>query len=176
MNRTSPPAAVYASPVATPGSAVRLRTSPLKRRGPSHSRSFFPSTRIFCALPFATPVAALRQTSASRRSRLPTPASRVYSRMIVRSSLPESVSCERFGPGAARGRVSRLRPGHAHARVPEGCRAGAARDGEGEHVTGPADSGSGDVEVLDDAVMHPLERESSGAANLTTAVVLKFSL
>src|ERR1044071_9890865 len=38
MKSTSPPTAVYATPVATPGSEVRLRTSPEKGRGPSHSR------------------------------------------------------------------------------------------------------------------------------------------
>ncbi len=60
------------------------------RRGPSHSRRRLSSTRVFCVFPFATCVAALRQTSASRRSRLRTPASRVYSRMIVRSTVSES--------------------------------------------------------------------------------------
>ena len=91
---------MYARPVATPGCDVRLRTSPEKRRGPSQSRSRSSSTFTFVARPFAICVAAFRQTSAIRRSRFRTPASRVYSRMIVRSILSGSVSCERLSPFA----------------------------------------------------------------------------
>ena len=87
--------------VREPGRDARLprcACAPRRRSAaaPSHSRSRLSSTRVFCVLPFATCVAALRQTSASRRSRLRTPASRVYSRMIVRSIVSESVSCERL--------------------------------------------------------------------------------
>ena len=96
MKRTSPPTAVYASPVATPGSDVRLRTSPEKRRGAEPvAQQLVVDLDLRRACPVATCVAALRQTSAMRRSRLRTPASRVYSRMIVRSTLSESVSCAR---------------------------------------------------------------------------------
>ena len=93
MKSTSPPTAVYASPVATPGSDVRLRTSPVNRRGPSQSRTQRSSTRTLSASPFAIRVAVLRQRSAMRRSRLRTPASRVYSRMTVRSAPSGMRSC-----------------------------------------------------------------------------------
>ena len=70
--------------MATPGSAVRLRASAGKRRGPSHSRALGSSTSTLVAPFSAISRAVLRQRSAIRRSRLRTPASRVYSRMTTR--------------------------------------------------------------------------------------------
>src|SRR5207302_947995 len=86
MNSTSPPTAVNASPVATPGSDVRLRTSPENRRGPSQLRARRSSIRSVFAFvfPSATWRAALRSTAAICRSRLLTPASRVYPRIVRR--------------------------------------------------------------------------------------------
>ena len=67
MKRTSPPTAVYASPVATPGSDVRLRTCAAEARAGRATRGrSASSTRIFSASPFAICVAALRQRSAIR--------------------------------------------------------------------------------------------------------------
>ena len=90
MKRTSPPTAVTARPVATPGSAVRLRTSLGKRRGPSHSRTSAGSMWIFSSFPSANRRAALRKSAAIWRSRLRRPASRVYSPMTSLSASSSS--------------------------------------------------------------------------------------
>ena len=77
MNRMSPPTGVQASPVATPGTLVRIATSPSKRTGP---RSFSrPSTPICTevAVPSAISTATWRRARPISRSRLRTPASRV---------------------------------------------------------------------------------------------------
>src|SRR4029450_2891506 len=55
MKRTSPPTAVTARPVATPGSDVRLRTSATKRRGPRDSRTIFSSALVFSVPPSGAP-------------------------------------------------------------------------------------------------------------------------
>ena len=86
--------------MATPGSEVRFRTSATKRRGPSHSWTSFSSVLIFSLSPSAMRRAAFRHMAASWRSICRTPASRVYSRMIVRSPLTVNVSCERLSPCA----------------------------------------------------------------------------
>ena len=88
MKRTSPPTAVTARPVATPGILRPLpRTSPENRRGPSHDRVRRSSIRVDpFAFPSATRLAAFRQSAAIWRSRFLTPASRVYSRITVRSA------------------------------------------------------------------------------------------
>ena len=77
-NRTSPPAGVQASPVATPGWLVRRRVSEKNRRLPSSSRARFSEivTRRV-SFPSAACRAILRQTVPISRSRLRTPASRV---------------------------------------------------------------------------------------------------
>src|SRR5215218_4231464 len=67
MKRTSPPTGVTASPVATPGSAVRFRTSAAKRRGPSHTRTRLSPT----ARRFARPSAISRAAFAEERCELP---------------------------------------------------------------------------------------------------------
>ncbi len=87
--------------MATPGSAVRLRASAENFRGPSHSRTRSSSTLIFPLEPVATSVAALRQRVASCRSRLRTPASRVYSAITSRSVLSGSASRLFVRPWAA---------------------------------------------------------------------------
>ena len=101
MKRTSPPTAVYASPVATPGSAVRRRASAENLRAPSHSRTRSSSTLIFSVCPVATSVAAFRQSAAICRSRLRTPASRVYSEITSRSVLSGIVIRLFFRPCAS---------------------------------------------------------------------------
>ena len=96
MKSTSPPAAVYGEAGRDAGLGRALahlagepaRAEPLAQ----HARR---RSRVFCVSPFATRVAALRQTSAIRRSRFRTPASRVYSRMIVRSTLVRRSSAAR---------------------------------------------------------------------------------
>ena len=101
MNRTSPPTAVTARPVATPGSSVRLRTSPENRRGPSHDRVRRSSMRVPLAFPSATRLAAFRQAAAICRSRFLTPASRVYSRITVRSAPSVKLTCSVERPCAS---------------------------------------------------------------------------
>ena len=77
MKRRSPPAAVQARPVATPGVSVRSAVSIQNFSGPRMiSRSSGVMVRLVPE-PFATSTATARQTSAMVRSRLRTPASRV---------------------------------------------------------------------------------------------------
>ena len=77
-NSTSPPTGVHASPVATPASAVRRRTSGWKRGRPSSSRTRGAVTdSLRSSVPIATSSATLRQAEPISRSRLRTPASRV---------------------------------------------------------------------------------------------------
>src|SRR3954451_5406582 len=77
MKSRSPPAAVQARPVATPGSSVRSAVSIQNFSGPRMiSRSSGVMVR-FALEPLATSTATARQTSAMVRSRLRTPASRV---------------------------------------------------------------------------------------------------
>jgi hypothetical protein len=78
MNSTSPPVGVYASPVATPGTAVRSAASWKNFCRPSASRTASTSIATGAsAEPDAIRVAVLRSTVPSSRSRLRTPASRV---------------------------------------------------------------------------------------------------
>src|SRR4029453_7816715 len=99
MKRTSPPTGVHASPVATPGSFVRRRCSAQYLRGPSSSRARFPA--IF-ALPSTLPSrasrATFRHTVPIWRSRLRTPASRVYSSAIAFSAEAGNSICDGFSP------------------------------------------------------------------------------
>ena len=72
-----------------PGSLVR-RCSAKKRRRPSSSRAASAETLTLpVALPSATSRAILRQTVPISRSRLRTPASRVYSSMIAERGVGE---------------------------------------------------------------------------------------
>ncbi len=101
MKSTSPPTGVHARPVATPGRLVRRRASEKTRRRPSSSRtSFAEIVRRFVAFtrPSAISRASLRQTVPIWRSRLRTPASRVYSSMIARSAASENVAWLAFSP------------------------------------------------------------------------------
>jgi hypothetical protein len=84
---TSPPVPVTARPVATPGTAVREAASWKTFWRPSASRTSSRSTATGAvALPDAIRVAVLRSSVPSSRSRLRTPASRVYSETAVASS------------------------------------------------------------------------------------------
>ena len=81
---TSPPVPVTARPVATPGTAVRAAASWKTFWRPSASRTRSRSIATgACALPDAICVAVLRSSVPSSRSRLRTPASRVYSATTV---------------------------------------------------------------------------------------------
>ena len=98
-NSTSPPTGVHARPVATPGSDVRRLLSGWKRARPSSSRTFGAVTETFLAwVPSATVSATLRQTEPISRSRLRTPASRVYSLMIAFSPVSVNATCDFFRP------------------------------------------------------------------------------
>ena len=99
--RTSPPTGVTASPVATPGSDVRLRTSARKRGAPSQARTRRSSTRAPLRFPSAISRAILRQMAASSRSRFRTPASRVYSRTMWCRAFSEMVTCFLSSPCAS---------------------------------------------------------------------------
>ena len=102
MKSTSPPVGVQARPVATPGTLVRRRCSAKTRRRPSSSRARL--AEIFTlpfALPSATSRATLRQIVPIWRSRLRTPASRVYSSMIAASAGSANSICEGFRPLAS---------------------------------------------------------------------------
>ena len=87
MKRTSPPVPVTARPVATPGTAVRIAASwkNFWRPRASRTRSSVDRHGRLHAVPDAICVAVLRSTVPSSRSRLRTPASRVYSVTTVRS-------------------------------------------------------------------------------------------
>src|SRR5205807_652609 len=85
---TSPPVPVTARPVATPGTEVRSATSLSNFGLPRNSRTWSASTRTGgVSLPVAKPVATLRASLPSSRSRLRTPASRVCS-VITRGIAP----------------------------------------------------------------------------------------
>ena len=78
MNRMSPPTGVQASPVATPGTLVRIATSSSKRGGPEDGREVAPRRCApWLAVPSAIRTAAWRSALPISRSRLRTPASRV---------------------------------------------------------------------------------------------------
>ena len=99
MNSTSPPTGVQARPVATPGRLVRRRASEKRLRRPSSSRTRFAETDERPeGPPSAITRASLRQTVPICRSRLRTPASRVYSSMIARSAASENDACVAFRP------------------------------------------------------------------------------
>ncbi len=90
-NSTSPPAGVQASPVATPGSLVRRRCSAKYLRLPSSSRAFLAEIVVLPRdLPSATRAATFLQIAPISRSRLLTPASRVYS--LITASRPASAN------------------------------------------------------------------------------------
>ena len=77
-NSTSPPAAVHASPMATPGFLVRSSISSSRKRGaPSISTTTSRVTTSGSSLPSARRRAAFRQIDPISRSRFRTPASRV---------------------------------------------------------------------------------------------------
>ena len=96
---TSPPTGVHASPVATPGSAVRRRTSGWKRGRPSSSRTRGAVIDILrSSVPSATSSATLRHAAPISRSRLRTPASRVYEPMIAFRPASLNATCERLSP------------------------------------------------------------------------------
>ena len=99
MNSTSPPTGVYASPVATPGTAVRSAASWKNRCRPRASRMASVSMATGAsAVPPAIFVAVLRSTVPSSRSRLRTPASRVYSATTVRSTESSTVTSSSRSP------------------------------------------------------------------------------
>ena len=70
MNRMSPPTGVHARPVATPGTLVRIATSPSKRGAPRISRTSPVSMRAASIAPSAMRTATLRSTAPISRSRL----------------------------------------------------------------------------------------------------------
>jgi hypothetical protein len=107
MNSTSPPVGVNASPVATPTSSCRSTTSDWKRGGPSNSATCRVETLIDTASPITIALAALRLTVAISRSRLRTPASRVYSRIIRRSADGEIFNWPGASPFSVNWRGSR---------------------------------------------------------------------
>ena len=112
MKRTSPPVGVQARPVATPGSLVRRRCSAKTRRRPSSSRALLAETLTLpLALPSATSRATLRQTVPIWRSRLRTPASRVYSSMIAVSAASANSICDGFSPLASIWRADQVAAG-----------------------------------------------------------------
>ena len=89
---TSPPTPVTARPVATPGTAVRSAASRKNRCRPRASRTTSISTATGAsAVSDAIRVAVLRSTLPSSRSSWRTPASRVYSEMIVSSTASDDV-------------------------------------------------------------------------------------
>ena len=92
MNSTSPPVPVTASPVATPGTAVRSADSGRNRGRPRKSLRLSVSTATAVASVDASRVATLRSTLAIARSSCRTPASRVYSPAIWRSASSETVT------------------------------------------------------------------------------------
>ncbi len=107
-NSTSPPAPVTASPVATPGTAVRAADSWKNRWRPSASRTASMSIAIGAsALPETIRVAVLRSSLPSSRSRLRTPASRVYSEITVRISSSEILTSPSTRPLRSRWRGHR---------------------------------------------------------------------
>ncbi len=78
MNRMSPPTGVHASPVATPGTPVRIATSASNLRGPRIAGEIVGTDAHRAARsPSAMRTATLRNTLPISRSRLRTPASRV---------------------------------------------------------------------------------------------------
>ncbi len=88
MNRTSPPTGVQARPVATPG---RLRPPPRLGEDEAAAEQLAGELRrdrdrLRSSRPRRSARASLRQTVPIWRSRLRTPASRVYSSMIARSA------------------------------------------------------------------------------------------
>jgi hypothetical protein len=103
MNRMSPPALVRARPTTTPGMVVRSAVSGRCGGGPSASDTNAasivtgPSGRVS-----ATRRAALRIRLAMKRSRLRTPASRVYSCTTLRIASSSRVICSGVSPCASR--------------------------------------------------------------------------
>ena len=78
MNRMSPPTGVQASPVATPGTLVRIATSSSNGGAPRMAaRSPSADVTIGPLSPSAIRIAAWRSALPISRSRLRTPASRV---------------------------------------------------------------------------------------------------
>ena len=82
MGKVSPPTLVHAKPLAMPTALVRLRKSGLTMRGPSSSSSMVAVTATLSTSPEAILRAHLRSTLVMVRSRLRTPASRVYPSMM----------------------------------------------------------------------------------------------
>ena len=100
MKRTSPPTAVHGEARSRrPDRTVRLRDSPEKRRGPSHSRTRVVVDRDLLGLaprrPASPPCGRGRRSAARGCAR---PASRVYSRMTSRSASSVSSSLLRLEP------------------------------------------------------------------------------
>ena len=108
MNSTSPPVPVTARPVATPGTAVRSAASWKTFWRPSASRTISMSIATGAsALPDAIRVAVLRRIVPSSRSRLRTPASRVYSETTWVSSSSEIETSSSSSPLRSRWRGHR---------------------------------------------------------------------
>src|SRR5439155_490314 len=84
----SPPVGVHTRPVATPGRSMRSATSSKWRRLPSAARTRRMLTALRIFLPTAMSATARRITDAISRSRLRTPASRVYSPTMRRIASP----------------------------------------------------------------------------------------
>ncbi len=107
-NRTSPPVPVTASPVATPGTAVRAATSLSNLALPrnSRTRSGVIATGGISA-PVAILVATLRVILPSSRSRLRTPASRVWSVITFMIDASSTVTSSGLSPACLTCRLSR---------------------------------------------------------------------
>ena len=102
MKSTSPPTGVQARPVATPGWRVRRLASREEARAAeqlAHARLGDRRAPADCrSSDSATWRATLRHTVPISRSRLRTPASRVYSRITVRSAASENAIHDFFSP------------------------------------------------------------------------------
>src|SRR5438105_1168276 len=107
-NSTSPPVPVTASPVATPGTAVRAATSLSNFGLPRNSRT---RSGVIAtggvSWPVATLVATLRVILPSSRSRLRTPASRVWSVITFMIAASSTVTSSVFNPACVICRRSR---------------------------------------------------------------------
>src|SRR6478735_2586022 len=106
--RTSPPVALTARPVATPGTAVRSAASRKNFWRPSASRTASTSSSTGASASLVTIfVAVLRRIEPSSRSSWRTPASRVYSEITTSSTSSAMETSSSFSPARSRCRGQR---------------------------------------------------------------------